>query len=168
MTPGVHLFPYRTQKLSPVVPTIVGWWRPVKIGRCQHLYSSIAQSVERMTVNHDVTGSSPVGGAKRKRVAKATRFSFVFNISAQRGSKSPCRRRKVRFAIIFSKLFCTLPCSSSPQRAILLLGVPSWQSGGLFLGRWDCRSLSSLREHRRRDWSFCIDEHNPLPTKNKT
>ena len=36
----------------------------MKIGRCQHLYSSIAQSVERMTVNHDVTGSSPVGGAK--------------------------------------------------------------------------------------------------------
>ena len=30
------------------------------------IYSSIAQSVERMTVNHDVTGSSPVGGAKRK------------------------------------------------------------------------------------------------------
>ena len=29
------------------------------------VYSSIAQSVERMTVNHDVTGSSPVGGAKR-------------------------------------------------------------------------------------------------------
>ena len=28
------------------------------------IYSSIAQSVERMTVNHDVTGSSPVGGAK--------------------------------------------------------------------------------------------------------
>ena len=28
------------------------------------IYSSIAQSVERMTVNHDVTGSSPVRGAK--------------------------------------------------------------------------------------------------------
>ena len=28
-------------------------------------YSSIAQSVERMTVNHDVTGSSPVRGAIR-------------------------------------------------------------------------------------------------------
>lgn len=25
-------------------------------------YSAIAQLVERMTVNHDVTGSSPVGG----------------------------------------------------------------------------------------------------------
>ena len=29
----------------------------------RYLYSSIAQSVERMTVNHDVTGSSPVRGA---------------------------------------------------------------------------------------------------------
>ena len=27
------------------------------------LYSSLAQSVERMTVNHDVAGSSPAGGA---------------------------------------------------------------------------------------------------------
>lgn len=27
--------------------------------------STIAQSVERMTVNHDVTGSSPVGGVNR-------------------------------------------------------------------------------------------------------
>ena len=28
-------------------------------------YSSIAQLAERMTVNHDVAGSSPAGGAKR-------------------------------------------------------------------------------------------------------
>ena len=27
-----------------------------------HKYSPIAQSVERMTVNHDVVGSSPTGG----------------------------------------------------------------------------------------------------------
>ena len=27
-------------------------------------YSSLAQSVERVTVNHDVVGSSPTGGAK--------------------------------------------------------------------------------------------------------
>ena len=27
-------------------------------------YSSIAQSVERMTVNHDVVGSSPTGGVQ--------------------------------------------------------------------------------------------------------
>ena len=34
---------------------------------CANLsYSSLAQSVERMTVNHDVAGSSPAGGATRK------------------------------------------------------------------------------------------------------
>ena len=27
-------------------------------------YSSLAQSVERMTVNHDVVGSSPTGGVE--------------------------------------------------------------------------------------------------------
>ena len=38
-------------------------------------YSSLAQSVERMTVNHDVVGSSPTGGAKEKRV---TVWSLAF------------------------------------------------------------------------------------------
>ena len=33
---------------------------------CFAIFSSIAQSVERMTVNHDVTGSSPVVGAMRE------------------------------------------------------------------------------------------------------
>ena len=47
----------------------------MKIGRCQHIYSSIAQSVERMTVNHDVTGSSPVGGAI---IARELIFSCCF------------------------------------------------------------------------------------------
>ena len=34
----VHLFPYRTQKLSTVMQTIVGRRRPVKICRCRILY----------------------------------------------------------------------------------------------------------------------------------
>ena len=42
-------------------------WRDVRMTvkhSAKHTrYSSIAQSVERMTVNHDVTGSSPVRGA---------------------------------------------------------------------------------------------------------
>ena len=76
MTLRVHLFPYRTQKLSSVVPKILGRRRPGKIGRCRHIYSSIAQSVERMTVNHDVTGSSPVGGAKKMGVAKLLPIFF--------------------------------------------------------------------------------------------
>ena len=48
---------------SSVVPTILGWRRPGKIGTCQ--LSSIAQSVEHLTVNQGVTGSSPVGGVKQ-------------------------------------------------------------------------------------------------------
>ena len=34
----------------------------VKAGRCRADYSAIAQSVERVTVNHDVAGSSPACG----------------------------------------------------------------------------------------------------------
>ena len=40
MTPRFHLFPFRTQKLSLVVPKILGWRRPGKIGRCR-LFSLI-------------------------------------------------------------------------------------------------------------------------------
>ncbi len=69
-----HLFPFRTQKLSSFASKILGGRLPGKIDRCRHyrtqqvllaefLYSSVAQSVERLTVNQDVTGSSPVGGA---------------------------------------------------------------------------------------------------------
>ena len=42
-----------------------------------NLYSSLAQSVERMTVNHDVAGSSPAGGAKQKQTAFAVCFCFT-------------------------------------------------------------------------------------------
>ena len=48
------------------MPKILGWRRPGKIGRRWLLsYSPIAQSVERVTVNHDVVGSSPTWGAKK-------------------------------------------------------------------------------------------------------
>ncbi len=43
---------------------ILGGRLPGKVSRRRILYSSIAQSVERMTVNHDVVGSSPTWGAK--------------------------------------------------------------------------------------------------------
>ena len=36
-----------------------------KYGLKNPSYSSVAQSVERVTVNHDVTGSSPVRGATK-------------------------------------------------------------------------------------------------------
>ena len=36
MTQRVHLFPFRTQKLSSVVPTILAWRRAGKIGQRGH------------------------------------------------------------------------------------------------------------------------------------
>ena len=33
MAKGSHLFPYRTQKLSPSAPKVLGWTRPGRIGR---------------------------------------------------------------------------------------------------------------------------------------
>ena len=35
ITKGFHLFPSRTQKLSPSVPKVLGWRRPGRIGRCR-------------------------------------------------------------------------------------------------------------------------------------
>ena len=40
-------------------------------------YSPIAQSVERVTVNHDVVGSSPTWGAKKKSRSYDLLFLFV-------------------------------------------------------------------------------------------
>ena len=44
-------------------------------------YSPIAQSVERVTVNHDVVGSSPTWGAKKMkdRIYSCLLFFLVFN-----------------------------------------------------------------------------------------
>ncbi len=39
-------------------------------------YSSLAQSVERMTVNHDVAGSSPAGGARKKDIILSNNVFF--------------------------------------------------------------------------------------------
>ena len=52
-------------------------------------YSSLAQLAERMTVNHDVAGSSPAGGATKKAVAKAIAF-FKWCL--------PCRPNDVAYA----------------------------------------------------------------------
>ena len=75
ITSGVHPFPFRTRQLSPTVPKILVWRRTGKIGRCQHQgprkrtlsYASLAQSVERRTVNPQAVGSSPTRGARRSR-----------------------------------------------------------------------------------------------------
>ena len=70
-----HLFPFRTQKLSCRALKILGWRRPGKIGQSEH--SSLAQLAERMTVNHDVAGSSPAGGAISREWIYPKIYSFL-------------------------------------------------------------------------------------------
>ncbi len=62
MTLRSHLFPYRTQQLSSVVPKVVGGSPPARIGRCDAYHSELAQLVEHTTVNRAVVGSSPTFG----------------------------------------------------------------------------------------------------------
>ena len=63
------------------MPKILGWRRPGKIGRCWLLsYSPIAQSVERVTVNHDVVGSSPTWGASKTPVYESMQVFLVLCI----------------------------------------------------------------------------------------
>ena len=73
MAMGSHLFPSRTQKLSPSAPKVLGWKRPGRIGRrripiaagqtaATFLSSSMA---EHSAVNRRVVGSSPTWGARR-------------------------------------------------------------------------------------------------------
>ena len=68
----IHLFPYRTQKLSSIASMVLGGWLPGRVERCRIIsfftnkyssiekrYSSIAQLAEHLTVNQRVAGSSP-------------------------------------------------------------------------------------------------------------
>ena len=93
----IHLYPYRTQKLSSLASKILGWRRPGKIESC-HLnveregktflscvYSPLAQSVEHAAVNRGVVGSSPTRGAKAPRTMSSwgllilsSLFTFTF------------------------------------------------------------------------------------------
>ena len=57
-------------------------------------YSSLAQSVERVTVNHDVVGSSPTGGAKEK----TTRTGWSFLCFSFGGLERVCRFRIAKSA----------------------------------------------------------------------
>ena len=89
LTQRVHLFPFRTQKLSSVVLKILDWRRSGKISTRQHrevrislnlshifLNSSMA---EHSAVNRRVVGSSPTWGVKTKKQVIDLLLCFSFN-----------------------------------------------------------------------------------------
>ena len=108
MTVRVHLFPSRTQQLSSLVPTILGWKRPGKIGRRQHklafalakaIYCSLAQSVERMTVNHDVVSSSLTGAANEKATQSGGFFYYMLRLSSSNKGQSKTHSRSFQIRL---------------------------------------------------------------------
>ena len=58
----IHLFPYRTQKLSSSSPRVLGPQGPGRVGRSQLLFQSSSMA-EHPAVNRQVVGSSPTFGA---------------------------------------------------------------------------------------------------------
>ena len=71
MTVRNHLFPFRTQKLSSLVPKIVGWKRPVKIGRCRLLFLlwPVGQAVKTAASHAVNVGSIPARVTRKSTLA---------------------------------------------------------------------------------------------------
>ena len=70
-------------------------------------HSSLAQSVERVTVNHDVAGSSPAGGANRKQTVIDGLFLVLFYSDRlepdDRGICNVCRFREAEYGALLRK-----------------------------------------------------------------
>ena len=82
------------------MPKILGWRRPGKIGRrWLFIYSPIAQSVERVTVNHDVVGSSPTWGAKELRVGFIPTLNFLFLVVGREQPGNSIARDNIRLSV---------------------------------------------------------------------
>ena len=98
MTQRSHLFPFRTQKLSSVVPKILGWRRPGKIGR-RRLFSSLyfqhgplVKRSRRRPLTPQ-TGVRFSHGSPRRNglhsIQKAQPFGWAFLIPFRHSSLSP-------------------------------------------------------------------------------
>ena len=62
----IHLFSFRTQKLSSAAPKVLGGQPPGRIGCC-HIIFLDSSAAEHPAVNRRVVGSNPTRGARKKR-----------------------------------------------------------------------------------------------------
>ncbi len=69
MAKGIHLFPFRTQKLSPSAPMVPGGSPPGRAGRRRIPIFLSSSAVEHPAVNRRVVGSNPTWGAIKGRLA---------------------------------------------------------------------------------------------------
>ena len=84
MAVRIHLFSFRTQKLSSLAPKILCWRRHGKIGSCRIQYCLLAQQVEPAAVNRVVVSSSLTEAAKKKRTLNRCSFLFAFSLCQRR------------------------------------------------------------------------------------
>ena len=98
MTVRVHPFPSRTRQLSSLVPTILGWKRPGKIGRCQHKERSSAWMVSFLFCV-DGNGLHPTLAVPEMRLSRSTLAAFrplrqpLLAVSATGGARRRCSSR---------------------------------------------------------------------------
>ena len=100
MTVRFHLFPFRTQKLSSLVPKIVGWRRPVKIGRCRLLFIWPVGQAVKTAASHAVNmGSIPVRVTRQKHLLRCGRcFFYCIAYKDAQGVGDPYGNRTARAA----------------------------------------------------------------------
>ena len=84
---GFHVFPSRTQQLSPHTPKVLGWKRPGRIGSCRLRKSSICES----RCCFFLTGNYPSLSKAAQR--PATRLDGVSVLSAMDGKAKDGRDR---------------------------------------------------------------------------
>ena len=70
MAEGIHLFPYRTQKLSPHASKVLGWQRPGRIDHRRILIFLSSSMAEHSAVNRRVVSSSLTWGAFKTPVLR--------------------------------------------------------------------------------------------------
>ena len=90
---GIHLYPSRTQKLSPSSPKILGWRQPGKIGHCRFIYESVSYSrglglVLKIWPYGQAVKTSPFHGGNpgsipgRVTIERSAVFEFIENLIA--------------------------------------------------------------------------------------
>ena len=74
----VHLFPFRTQKLSSITLKVLDWTRSGRISSCRIIFL-VSSAVEHSAVNRRVVGSNPTRGAKKNPRFYLGFFVLLFN-----------------------------------------------------------------------------------------
>ena len=126
MTVRFHLFPFRTQKLSSLVPKIVGWKRPVKIGRCRLLFLlwPVGQAVKTAASHAVNVGSIP---ARVTKNAPQLRLGSFFGASVrgieQDGRPQAAKNNPADCFLVRGRWTHGSPGSSTSQEVELFLFI---------------------------------------------